>query len=178
MLTMRNDDAHLNERWVDMGEIWIPPVRGHGFEADVLIRDIWERTSEEEQAAEEPRQEAAEELRQQVPEEPVQEPPKQWIVRLLRMNSPEGETITIGSDDFTIGKSMTADYSVAGNPTISRIHARVFRDGNDWFLEDQGSRNHTYANGHRIDGPWRLQDRQLIRFANEDFLVMMEEVIG
>ena len=52
----------------------------------------------------------------------------------------------------------------------------VYRVGNDWFLEDQGSLNHTYVDGQRIEGPYRLRNDLMIRFANENFLLTLKEV--
>lgn len=160
-MVMRNDDSQLNERWVDAGRIEIPPIERQGFEADVLVRDVWEHGTAEEYAPE-------------TPDETV--PLKQYRIQLLRMNSTDGECIVVEGDRFTIGKSRKADYSIGGNPAISRIHAMVYRIGNDWFLEDQGSLNHTYVDGKRIDEPYKLRNDLMIRFANENFLLTMKEV--
>ena len=163
-MVMRNNDSQWSERWVDAGSIEIPPIRRQGFESSVLQRDLWEHEPAPEEPAEEPAQ------------PPAAEPEKQRIPRLLRMDSPEAETIVVTEGRVTIGKSRSADRTIGGNPAISRIHAVIYRDGSDWFLEDQGSLNHTYVDGRMIDGPCRLQDHSIIRFADEDFLLTMQEV--
>ncbi|MBQ9061038.1 MAG: hypothetical protein IJ128_07835, partial [Firmicutes bacterium] len=79
-MVMRNNDSYLNERWIDADMMEIPPITSPGFEADVLVRDVWEH-------------EPAEECAPEIPEET--EPLNQWTVQLLRLNSTEGETIDV-----------------------------------------------------------------------------------
>ncbi|MCS7282140.1 MAG: FHA domain-containing protein [Anaerolineae bacterium] len=71
----------------------------------------------------------------------------------------EKESLTIGrapDNDLVI----TAEF--AGWETVSRRHARLYRRGNDWAVEDLGSTNGVYVNGRRTrhnllrDG-WELQ---------------------
>ena len=49
--------------------------------------------------------------------------------------------------------------------TVSRRHARVYRDGDSYFIEDLGSQHGTYVNDEAIGIPIRLfdQDELLIR---------------
>jgi pSer/pThr/pTyr-binding forkhead associated (FHA) protein len=44
---------------------------------------------------------------------------------------------------------------------VSQVHARVFRRGDDYWVEDLGSTNGTLVNGRRINGavPVRRGDR-------------------
>lgn len=50
---------------------------------------------------------------------------------------------------------------LAGWETVSRSHARIYRQGENWIVEDLGSTNGIYVNGRRTgrnllrDG-WRL----------------------
>ena len=46
----------------------------------------------------------------------------------------------------------TADLVIA-DPGVSRRHARVLAQNGDVIVEDLGSSNGTYVNGHRISGP-------------------------
>ncbi|MBQ9015870.1 MAG: FHA domain-containing protein [Firmicutes bacterium] len=155
-----NDNENRNTRWVDADRLEIPEITRPGFEAPVLKRRIWEPPAEAD-AADPPAK---------------AQTPRRWQLRLLRMNSPARECFTTEEDRFTIGKSTDADYTIAGNPAVSRIHAVIYRVGNDYYLEDQGSLNHTFVNEEMITGPYRLRSSLLIRFANEDFLFTMREV--
>jgi serine phosphatase RsbU (regulator of sigma subunit) len=57
-------------------------------------------------------------------------------------HTPEGESIVIG-------RSSEAGIAVPDR-SMSRRHARLFRDGGEWLVEDLGSRNGTLLNGRRI----------------------------
>lgn len=46
---------------------------------------------------------------------------------------------------IVIGRGGTADF-VVPNPSVSRRHAMVTREGDDWFVEDVGSGNGTFLN--------------------------------
>jgi len=55
-------------------------------------------------------------------------------------------------DDVIIGRSTLADVTISDR-FLSRRHARLFHDGDDWRIEDLGSRNGTLVNGVKIAGP-------------------------
>src|SRR4051812_11385081 len=46
--------------------------------------------------------------------------------------------------------------------SISRQHARIVREDDRYFLEDMGSLNGTFVNGHRISGRVELADNDRI----------------
>ncbi|MSO43699.1 MAG: FHA domain-containing protein [Thermoleophilia bacterium] len=62
----------------------------------------------------------------------------------------------------TIGRSRTSRIPVT-DQFISHTHARVFRRGHFWFVEDLGSLNGTFVNGRRISGEQQLHLRDEIR---------------
>jgi predicted component of type VI protein secretion system len=63
-----------------------------------------------------------------------------------------------------IGRSSSADVSVAGDGEISRVHATMERLGGQWTVVDDGlSRNGTFVNGRRLTTRVRLRDRDTIR---------------
>lgn len=51
-----------------------------------------------------------------------------------------------------IGRSSDAEIAVPDR-SMSRRHARIFKEGDDWLVEDLGSRNGTLLNGRRITEP-------------------------
>ena len=46
---------------------------------------------------------------------------------------------------------------------VSHHHAQITARGNQYVLEDLGSRNHTYVNGAEIDGRTYLTPGDIIR---------------
>jgi pSer/pThr/pTyr-binding forkhead associated (FHA) protein len=50
---------------------------------------------------------------------------------------------------LTIGRLPDNDV-VIDNPAVSSHHACLFRDGNDWVIEDLDSKNGTFVNGKRV----------------------------
>jgi len=60
----------------------------------------------------------------------------------------EGLEVPIDRDRFVIGRGSDADLAVA-EPTISRVHAALERDGDAFALKDLGSTNGTRVNGRR-----------------------------
>ncbi|MBP2677427.1 MAG: Flagellar regulatory protein FleQ [Deltaproteobacteria bacterium] len=57
--------------------------------------------------------------------------------------------VRLGQKEVTIGRGHEADLQLP-DPSVSRLHAKVFRVGRQYFLADLRSRNGTYAEGVRI----------------------------
>jgi adenylate cyclase len=57
------------------------------------------------------------------------------------------DVITIGKDDPETGIQNTINLD---DKTASRRHARITREGEDYFIEDLKSTNHTFVNGKEI----------------------------
>lgn len=56
------------------------------------------------------------------------------------------------ADDMVLGRSMDCTF-VVGDDYASGRHARIFKRGSEWFVEDLDSRNGTFVGGLRIDQP-------------------------
>ncbi|HVM24186.1 MAG TPA: FHA domain-containing protein [Candidatus Limnocylindrales bacterium] len=81
------------------------------------------------------------------------------IGRLSVLESPEdeppvGTTIALGPIN-SIGRNVNNTIYVEDD-FVSTNHAMLTFRGRSWFIEDQGSTNGTYVNGHRIDRPVAL----------------------
>ena len=58
----------------------------------------------------------------------------------------------LDGDSLVIGRSSESDLMIADR-FLSRQHARLFKQGDDWLAEDLGSRNGTLLNGRAIEEP-------------------------
>lgn len=84
-------------------------------------------------------------------------------LRLLEPTAREGETIPLG-DELTVGRGGGCGIVLADDQFVSTVHARVFRRGDDVFVEDLGSRNGTFVNGQPVDGTMRLRRGDRVQF--------------
>ena len=76
------------------------------------------------------------------------------IGRLAVLESPEdeppvGRTISLGPIN-SIGRDVNSTIYVEDD-FVSGDHAMLTFRGRHWYVEDRGSTNGTYVNGHRID---------------------------
>jgi uncharacterized protein len=91
--------------------------------------------------------------------------------KLVREHPPE--VYTIEKDQVVVGRSKTADI-VIDNGTVSVRHARIFRKGPDWFLQDLESLNGTLVNMEVVKGvPVQLHPNDHIRLAAVDFKIQL-----
>lgn len=83
------------------------------------------------------------------------------------------ETTTRG--EWLIGRSPDSDL-VLDSPDISRLHAKFFVKGGNYYFSDLGSRNGSIFNGKQAekDRPYSLSDGDVIRIA--DYVLILEGV--
>lgn len=80
----------------------------------------------------------------------------------LDIRPADGERFDVSiDDDVIIGRSTSADLSLSDR-FLSRHHARLYRSGDDWLVEDLGSRNGTLVNGARISAPTTVRPGDVI----------------
>ena len=83
-----------------------------------------------------------------------------------------GDKIQINKEVFRIGKEKNyVDYCISGNPVISRAHAILCTKNGQYTLMDTNSKNHTFLNDNMLTSnvEVRIQDGDILRFANEEF---------
>jgi adenylate cyclase len=97
---------------------------------------------------------------------------EQLICRLAYRSGDHEESIAVGDEPLTIGRSPKSGLVLA-DESVSRGHARITRDGEGWVIADLGSKNgvkintyrasqHRLVTGDRIDlGAVRLYVRIL-----------------
>ncbi len=82
---------------------------------------------------------------------------------LFKVTPAESEPFdhVLDGDSIFIGRSTRCDITIADR-FLSRRHARVFRAGDGWQIEDLGSRNGTFVNGRKIEHPTPIRDGDVI----------------
>ena len=74
-------------------------------------------------------------------------------------------------DELEIGRMARGDGNLAGDIEISRRHARIWRDGSAYMLEDLGSMNGTFVNGRRLEAPFTLSSGDEIQMGGTTVVV-------
>ncbi len=66
---------------------------------------------------------------------------------------------------MTIGRSRSNGIPLS-DQFVSHMHARVYPNGHFFFIEDLGSTNGTFLNGHKVNEPTQLKVRDLVSFGD------------
>lgn len=83
-----------------------------------------------------------------------------------------GKIFELTETEITVGRDIHAGI-VINVPEVSRRHARFRRDPRGYTLEDLGSTNGTFVNGHRLVAPTILNSGDTIMFG-EAITLMFE----
>jgi pSer/pThr/pTyr-binding forkhead associated (FHA) protein len=73
-----------------------------------------------------------------------------------------GQAFTLGTDPVIIGREGQSAKFVIEDPAVSRRHARISRQGENYIIEDLGSTNGTFINAERAVGKVLLTPGDLI----------------
>lgn len=84
------------------------------------------------------------------------------VPRLLALE-PDVQPAELGLEaaSISLGRSSLCEI-VVSRETVSRLHARVVREGPRFLLQDAGSVNGTFVNGERLTAPHLLAHRDRI----------------
>jgi sigma-B regulation protein RsbU (phosphoserine phosphatase) len=90
----------------------------------------------------------------------------------LRLEPRDGKPFRheVRSDTAVIGRSSKADVVLADS-LVSRMHARLFRKDDAWYVEDLGSRNTTLLNDRPLGEPAIVRPGDVIRLAGSRLIV-------
>ncbi len=85
-------------------------------------------------------------------------------IRLVLNSGPTpGKAYPLDKPEIFIGRDLANDI-VINDPEVSRRHARLSNQGNQYIIEDLGSTNGTSVNGQRLTGPYMLRPGEQITF--------------
>ncbi len=73
------------------------------------------------------------------------------------LTDPQGKEHALANPSNTMGRAVENDVVIVSK-RASREHARIWREGRKWFLEDLGSTNGTFLNDQRVLAPALLRD--------------------
>jgi pSer/pThr/pTyr-binding forkhead associated (FHA) protein len=84
--------------------------------------------------------------------------------------SPDGPEVEIRAS-MKVGRLETNDLVLRDARSASRHHATLTVEGETLYVEDVGSSNGTFVNGHKIGVKTALQNQDRVRFDTEEYLV-------
>ncbi len=86
----------------------------------------------------------------------------------------EHPTIYLEEELTVVGKLEQASDVVLPFPTVSRVHARIRKTGDEYYLADLNSRNGTSVNGRMLaaDEEYLLQDEDQVDFAQARYVFL------
>lgn len=93
--------------------------------------------------------------------QPIGESCAQMIVLEGFEQDVQSAEYSLESDICTIGRAPTCQI-VVSQSLVSRLHAKIERNGPRFVLHDAGSINGTFVNGHQIHAPHLLRPDDLI----------------
>lgn len=88
------------------------------------------------------------------------------------INSKTGEKTLLEKNITIVGKERArVDLCIVGNPTVSRVHAEIRKNGGSCYVVDRNSTNRTFLNGSPIPVKTeiKLSDGDIVKFSNEEF---------
>ncbi len=84
-------------------------------------------------------------------------------LQILEPASHQGELYPLG-EEITVGRGGGCGIVLPDDHFVSTVHARVFRRGDEVYVEDLGSRNGTFVNGSPVASPIRLRRGDRVQF--------------
>ena len=96
------------------------------------------------------------------------------ILMMFSLNVYPEIQFLIDKDDFLIGRKIDlVNGYIENQDVISKIHARIIRVGNNFFIKDEESLNGTYLNDKKINEydvtPLKIGD--IVKLANIEFKI-------
>jgi serine phosphatase RsbU (regulator of sigma subunit)/pSer/pThr/pTyr-binding forkhead associated (FHA) protein len=81
------------------------------------------------------------------------------MTREIVIQCPDGQikTVPLTGDRFTVGRSSTTELCFPDDAGLSRQHMMLERDGDDWTVQDLGSKNGTLVNNIPLRAKLRLK---------------------
>ena len=98
----------------------------------------------------------------------AQQGPDVLHLRVIEPREQRGRQFDLAGD-VTVGRSSACTVVLEDDTFASSVHARVFHDDDDLWLEDLGSKNGTYINDERISEPVRVRRGDRLKIGSTVF---------
>jgi pSer/pThr/pTyr-binding forkhead associated (FHA) protein len=95
---------------------------------------------------------------------------KQLYLRIVEPKAHEGQTFDL-DDELTIGRSPGCGVPMTDDIYASTVHARLYRQKDQLWVEDLGSTNGTYVNSEKIAQARRLGKGDVLQAGSTVFEV-------
>jgi pSer/pThr/pTyr-binding forkhead associated (FHA) protein len=93
---------------------------------------------------------------------------------VIRSGAGAGKVLPLEKSEMHVGRDVTNEL-VISDEKVSRRHARLYSEGDQFVVEDLGSTNGTFINGARLSGPHLLRVGEQITFG-ETAIVSYERI--
>ena len=157
-------------------ETWLTKLAGHR-KPDPLPMPMMVREGEEEYGNNDPRSEKRITDPKEEPEENT------GLLQEEVLSTPvlipidhDRSRIPIGSDQVVIGSLKERTDVYLEDTHVSRMHLRIFRENERWYIMDQNSTNGTFLEEERLMPyeKYELADRNRIRIADREYTFRMD----
>jgi pSer/pThr/pTyr-binding forkhead associated (FHA) protein len=95
---------------------------------------------------------------------------RQLFLRIVEPSAHEGQTFDL-DDELTIGRSPGCGVPTPDDIYASTVHARLYRQKDQLWVEDLGSTNGTYVNSEKITQARRLGKGDVLQAGSTVFEV-------
>src|SRR3984885_14753228 len=93
---------------------------------------------------------------------------------LVFVQGNDQKSIVLNRTPFSVGRKVDKDLVIA-DPRVSRDHAQIVLEGENFYLIDQGSKHGTFVNGERIQRQ-KLERNDRLEFGAREFLSQLSGV--
>ncbi len=90
--------------------------------------------------------------------------PIYWAYLIIKHGLERGKDFKIQKEETKIGRDEENDI-ILSHPTVSRFHAKIIREGENYFIEDLNSANGTFVNGIKVQKEL-LHDNDILQFGD------------
>lgn len=88
--------------------------------------------------------------------------PQEDEVPVALVDTVTGKPLPVLAPVCKVGRDVTNDIVIAGDRSLSRYHFQIRVWGDEYFIEDCGSRNGTFLNGSPISTPRKLANGDVV----------------